>query len=161
MGQIVKKLRTASEEQAPGVSIEVVRRKLEISEATYHLWNMESGGACFIEPGSPWQNACIEIFNSRLRDELRNLEPFGRVLGEGHRDKYIRQRAHSSLNSMTPTELASRNPSPLRPASSAPKNCANSKQPNLSDLLIQRTGALQPRGQDISLNHSSHKALEL
>ena len=29
--------------------------------------------AVFIDPGSPWQNAWIESFNSRLRDELLNL----------------------------------------------------------------------------------------
>lgn len=30
----------------------------------------------YIEPGSPWQNACSESFNSRLRDELLNREIF-------------------------------------------------------------------------------------
>ena len=29
-------------------------------------------GAMFIDPGSPWQNAWIESFNGRLRDELLN-----------------------------------------------------------------------------------------
>lgn len=43
--QIVKKLRTASEDQARGMSIEEVCRKLEISVATYHRWNKEYGGA--------------------------------------------------------------------------------------------------------------------
>lgn len=43
--QIVKKLRTASEEQVRGVSIEEVCRKLEISVATYHRWNKDYGGA--------------------------------------------------------------------------------------------------------------------
>src|SRR5690554_5815321 len=28
--------------------------------------------AVFIDPGSPWQNAWIESFNGRLRDELLN-----------------------------------------------------------------------------------------
>jgi hypothetical protein len=27
-------------------------------------------GSIFIDPGSPWQNAWIEAFNSRLRDAL-------------------------------------------------------------------------------------------
>ncbi len=35
---------------------------------------------CFIEPGSPWQNAYIESFNSRFRDEFLNLEVFGSLL---------------------------------------------------------------------------------
>jgi hypothetical protein len=43
--QIVKKLRTAGEEQARGTSIEEVCRKLEISVATYHRWNKEYSGA--------------------------------------------------------------------------------------------------------------------
>ncbi len=43
--QIVKKLRVASEELARGTSIEEVCRKLEVSVATYHRWNMEYGGA--------------------------------------------------------------------------------------------------------------------
>ena len=43
--QIIKKLRTAGEEQARGTSIEEVCRKLEISVATYHRWNKEYSGA--------------------------------------------------------------------------------------------------------------------
>lgn len=43
--QIVKKLRSAGEDQARGMSIEEVCRKLEISVATYHRWNKEYGGA--------------------------------------------------------------------------------------------------------------------
>ena len=30
----------------------------------------------YIEPGSPWQNAYVESFNARLRDELLNVEVF-------------------------------------------------------------------------------------
>ena len=34
-----------------------------------------SAGSLFIDPGSPWQNAWIESFNGRLRDELLNSWP--------------------------------------------------------------------------------------
>jgi len=34
----------------------------------------------FIHPGSPWQNAWIESFNGRLRDELLNKWQFGSLL---------------------------------------------------------------------------------
>ena len=34
----------------------------------------------FIEPGSPWQNAWIESFNGRLRDELLNGDLFDNLL---------------------------------------------------------------------------------
>jgi len=80
---------------------------------------------CFIEPGSPWQNAYIESFNSRFRDEFLNLELFtslldAKVLGEEHRYKYNHQRPHSSLGDLTPAEFASRCPSSLRPPAYAP-----------------------------------------
>ena len=92
---------------------------------------------CCIEPGSPWQNAYIESFNSRFRDEFLNLEIFGslleaKVLGEDHRYKYNHQRPHSSLGDLTPAEFASRCPSPLRPTASAPEDSANQPQPQLS-----------------------------
>jgi putative transposase len=92
---------------------------------------------CFIQPGSPWQNAYIESFNSRFRDEFLNLEIFGslleaKVLGEEHRYKYNHQRPHSSLGDMTPAEFASRCPSPLRPTASTPMDSENQQQPQLS-----------------------------
>lgn len=33
-------------------------------------------GFAFIDPGSPWQNAYIESFNGKLRDELLAVEQF-------------------------------------------------------------------------------------
>jgi len=74
----------------------------------------------YIEPGSPWQNAYIESFNARLRDEFLNLELFGslieaKILGEEFRYKYNHQRGHSSLGDLTPAEYASQCASPLRP----------------------------------------------
>ena len=36
--------------------------------------------AVFIDPGSPWQNAWIESFNGRMRDELLNLWHFDSLL---------------------------------------------------------------------------------
>ncbi len=35
-------------------------------------------GSLFIHPGGPWQNASIESFNGRLRDELLNSWRFAR-----------------------------------------------------------------------------------
>src|SRR3546814_907118 len=44
-------------------------------------WCATKGTECvFIDPGSPWQNAWIESFNSRLRDELLNLWQFDSLL---------------------------------------------------------------------------------
>lgn len=65
----------------------------------------------YIEPGSPWQNAYSESFNSRLRDELLNVESFGslaeaKVLGKEWRESYNHQRLHSSLDYQPPAEFA-------------------------------------------------------
>ncbi len=65
----------------------------------------------YIEPGSPWQNAYSESFNSLLRDELLNREVFARlaeakVLGSEYRRTYNEQRLHSSLDYQTPAEFA-------------------------------------------------------
>ena len=37
-------------------------------------------GSCFIDPGSPWQNAWIESFNGRLRYEFLNGWQFDNLL---------------------------------------------------------------------------------
>ena len=65
----------------------------------------------YIEPGSPWENAYSESFNSRLRDELLNREVFGnmlaaRVLLGDWRLEYNHRRPHSSLDYMTPAAFA-------------------------------------------------------
>ena len=65
----------------------------------------------YIKPGSPWQNAYSESFNSRMRDELLNVESFGslleaKVLGKAWRESYNHRRLHSSLDYRTPAEFA-------------------------------------------------------
>lgn len=59
-------------------------------------------GTAFIDPGAPWQNPFVESFNSRVRDELLDVEAFScvaeaRVLVAGWRDDYNRTRPHSAL----------------------------------------------------------------
>ena len=34
----------------------------------------------YIEPGSPWENGCVESFNGKLRDALLNREVFYTLL---------------------------------------------------------------------------------
>jgi len=65
----------------------------------------------FIDPGSPWQNAWIESFNGRLRDELLNLWHFdslleAQVLIGDWRIDYNNHRPHSAHGDPTPTEYA-------------------------------------------------------
>jgi putative transposase len=65
----------------------------------------------FIDPGSPWQNAWIESFNARLRDEYLNGQLFdslleARVLLEAWRMDYNNNRPHSAHGWLTPVEFA-------------------------------------------------------
>lgn len=61
----------------------------------------------YIEPGSPWQNAYVESFNSRFRDELLDREIFttlweAKVLVSDYVRQYNTERPHSSLAYVTP-----------------------------------------------------------
>jgi transposase InsO family protein len=67
----------------------------------------------YITPGSPWENAYIESFHDKLRDECLNREIFGslweaRVVIEQWRLYYNAERPHSSLGYQTPAEFAGR-----------------------------------------------------
>jgi putative transposase len=69
-------------------------------------------GTAFIEPGSPWQNAYVESFNGRLRDELLDVEQFSClaeavVVIEDWRQDYNAHRPHSALGNQAPTVFAS------------------------------------------------------
>jgi putative transposase len=83
----------------------------------------------YIAPGSPWENACSETFNSRLRDELLDREVFetlkeAKLILEDHRLDYNHRRPHSSLGYRTPAEFAAARMKPgvasLPPADAVP-----------------------------------------
>jgi putative transposase len=66
----------------------------------------------FIDPGKPIQNAFVESFNGRFRDECLNEQWFltladAREIIETWRCGYNSVRPHSSLNYATPEEFAS------------------------------------------------------
>ena len=65
----------------------------------------------YIEPGKPVQNAFVESFNSKLRDECLNEHVFlslaeARETIEAWRHDYNHRRPHSSLGALTPAEFA-------------------------------------------------------
>lgn len=75
-------------------------------------WLGKQGAATlYITPGSPWENAYIESFNDKFRDECLNMHVFingreAQTLVEEWRKEYNDYRPHSSLNYMTPAEFA-------------------------------------------------------
>jgi putative transposase len=71
----------------------------------------------YIEPGSPWENGYCESFNSKLRDEMLNMEVFSslkeaKVLIEGWRRHYNTERPHASLGYRPPAPQAFQWPAP-------------------------------------------------
>jgi putative transposase len=75
-------------------------------------WTMETGIEWhYIAPGKPTQNAFIESFNSKLRDECLNEYLFGSLVDaikkiEAWRIDYNTARPHSSINNQTPAAFA-------------------------------------------------------
>lgn len=75
-------------------------------------WSQERGVRLeFIQPGKPVQNAYIESFNGRLRDECLNANWFtslhdARRKIETWRQDYNQQRPHSALGYLPPAEFA-------------------------------------------------------
>jgi putative transposase len=66
----------------------------------------------FIDPGKPVQNAFIESFNGRFRDECLNEHWFStlkevRATVDAWRQDYNTVRPHTALGNLTPTEFAS------------------------------------------------------
>ena len=64
----------------------------------------------FIRPGKPVENAFIESFNGRLRDECLNVHQFNSLTEAQHiieawRLDYNQRRPHSSLGHLTPSEF--------------------------------------------------------
>jgi len=64
-----------------------------------------------IEPGKPNQNAYVESFNGRFRDECLNEHWFmslahARAVIEGWRREYNEERPKESLGGLTPTQFA-------------------------------------------------------
>ena len=77
-------------------------------------WSHRNGVALrLIEPGKPNQNASIESFNGRLRDECLNDHWFtslahARVVIESWRREYNEERQKAVLDGLTPAEYARR-----------------------------------------------------
>jgi putative transposase len=68
-------------------------------------------GSAYIQPGSPWQNAYVESFGSRVRDELLAVELFSclaeaKVMVADWREDYNQRRPHSALSMQTPARFA-------------------------------------------------------
>lgn len=86
----------------------------ELTSMAILRWTQETGiDWHYIAPGKPTQNAFVESFNGRLRDELLNETiftslPQARAVLDGWRTDYNTNRPHSGISNITPQEFADR-----------------------------------------------------
>ena len=86
----------------------------ELTSTTLLVWQQAQGVDWhYIQPGKPIQNAFVESFNGRLRDECLNETAFrslgnARELIAGWRDDYNGRRPHTSLGGLTPADYGRR-----------------------------------------------------
>ena len=108
--RVVRELeRLVSERGTPGVIVS--DNGTELTSCAVLRWATGRLDWHYIEPGKPVQNAFIESFNSRLRDECLNEHVFltlaeARATIDAWRQDYNHLRPHSSLGALTPTEFA-------------------------------------------------------
>jgi putative transposase len=112
----------------------------EFTSLAMDKWFYRNKGtsACFIDPGKPNQNAYIESFNSKFRDECLNQNWFtnledAQMTVEQWREDYNTVRPHSSLGYMTPREYAASQAS-LRSAP-PPSGCPENNEKCLTNVV--------------------------
>jgi putative transposase len=86
-----------------------------------------------IEPGRPVQNAYVESFHGKLRDECLNASWFGNLLEArakigAWKEEYNEERPHSSLGYMAPREFARRMAALRSPAAPCERPCEERKE---------------------------------
>lgn len=76
------------------------------------LWKTKIG-TLYIEPGSPWQNGCVESYHGRMRDEFLEQNRFAnlpdaKAQTAAFQRHYNHDRPHSALKYLPPAEYARR-----------------------------------------------------
>jgi putative transposase len=109
-----------------GTPVEIVMDNgPELTGRALDQWAYQQGVRLhFIEPGKPVQNAFIESFNGRLRDECLNEHWFvsladARQTVEAWRQDYNQNRPHSALGYRTPAAFRHAHATPAEPVTTA------------------------------------------
>ena len=129
--RVVQVLDSVAQERGFPEAIQVDNGPEFISRAVDQWADAHGVTLHFIDPGKPVQNAFIESFNGKFRDEClnqswyTNLEDARQVI-EAWRVDYNTVRPHSSLGYLTPVEYAAT--IAARPAS-PPRRSSHPRQP--------------------------------
>lgn len=108
--RVVRELERLVDERALPETV-VSDNGTELTSGAVLRWAAKRLAWHYIEPGKPVQNAFIESFNGKLRDECLNEYVFStlaeaRTIIEAWRQDYNQLRPHSSLGALTPSEFA-------------------------------------------------------
>jgi putative transposase len=109
--RVARELDTIIAERGPPLMV-VSDNGTELTSTAILRWSQERGVEWhYIAPGKPTQNAFVESFNGRLRDECLNETLFtslaqARAILEAWRRDYNTVRPHSKLGGRTPAEIA-------------------------------------------------------
>jgi putative transposase len=108
--RVVRELDRLTRERATPTVI-VSDNGTELTSVAVLKWATDRLAWHYIQPGKPVQNAFIESFNSKLRDECLNEHVFmglaeARQIIDMWRHDYNWCRPHSSLGTLTPREFA-------------------------------------------------------
>ena len=110
-GEIVSRVLDRVLGERPGPRSITVDHGTEFQSRALEDWAYRRGVQLdFIRPGKPVENAFIESFNGRLRDECLNVHQFAslaeaQAVIEAWRVDYNTRRPHSSLGHLTPSEF--------------------------------------------------------
>lgn len=108
----------------------------EFAGQTLDVWAYQRGVKLhFIEPGKPIQNAFVESFNGKMRDECLNEHWFGTLAGarqtiEAWRRDYNEVRPHSALANRTPQEFTARGATLRSPTAPCELHRAEEQKPD-------------------------------
>jgi putative transposase len=107
--RVVRELERLTTERSPRVVVS--DNGTELTSGAVLRWATGRLEWYYVEPGKPVQNAFVESFNSKLRDECLNEHVFltlaeAREIIDAWRYDYNHRRPHSSLSALTPTEFA-------------------------------------------------------
>jgi putative transposase len=119
----------------------------ELTSGAVLRWATRRVAWHYLERGQPVQNAFIESFNSKLRDECLNEYVFSslgeaRAIVEAWRHDYNHLRPHSSLGYLAPEEFAARNQGSSAVAASLGQQSwsaqCNARRPRIQDQTVFR-----------------------
>jgi putative transposase len=106
----------------------------EFTSRHFLAWGMERKiEVVHIEPGRPVQNAFVESFHGKLRDECLNASWFANLFEarrkiEAWKEEYNEERPHSSLGYLTPREFARRIAALRSPTAPCERQCEERKE---------------------------------